>query len=104
MPERTCSAIRADVKNPSAKTTSRKLGTAFIGGISAGITWYQRKICTSSGILRNSSTQALPKRTHQGLSGSVRNMPMMKPATSAISSASRDTDTVQPQADIIHCR
>ncbi len=73
-----------------------------MAGISAGMTWYQRKICTSSGMLRNSSTQALPRRTSHGLSGSVRMMPTSEPSTSATMSASSDTESVQPQAESIH--
>jgi hypothetical protein len=49
-------------------------------------------------MLRNSSTQALPKRTSQGLAGSVRITPTIEPATSATTSADSDTPTVQPQA------
>ena len=56
----TCSEIRAEVKKPSAKTTSTKLGTPRSDRKIDGMTWYQRKICTSSGMLRNSSVQALP--------------------------------------------
>jgi hypothetical protein len=55
--------MRAEVKNPSASTTNTKPGTDLSAGKIAGITWYHRKICTSSGILRNNSTQALPSRT-----------------------------------------
>jgi hypothetical protein len=72
--------------------------------MSAGMTWYQRKICTSSGMLRNNSTHALPNRTSHGLSGSVRMMPISEPSTSATTSASSATDTVQPQAESIHCQ
>jgi len=73
-----------------------------MNGSTAGMTWYQRKICTSSGMLRNSSTQALPRRTSHGLSGSVRMMPTSEPSTRATISASSATDTVQPQAESIH--
>ena len=55
-------------------------------------------------MLRNSSTQALPKRTSQGLSGSVRIVPMIEPTTSASTRPQTDTDSVQPQADSIHCQ
>ncbi|MCY1366986.1 hypothetical protein D9M69_538980 [compost metagenome] len=104
MPERTCSAIRAEVKQPRANTTSRKHGTPCKTGNIEGNTWYQRKICTSKGMLRNSSTQALPRRTTMGRSGSVRSVPITTPITSASSSASSATDTVQPQADSIQSR
>ena len=53
-------ATRAEVKNPSANTTRMKPGISCSGLYSDGITWYQMKICTSSGILRNSSTQRCP--------------------------------------------
>jgi hypothetical protein len=76
-----------------------KGGKSFMGGISAGTTKYHRKICTSSGMLRNSSTQALPRRTSQGLSGSVRITPTTEPTTSATTRAVSDTATVQPQAE-----
>ena len=67
------------------------------------MTWYQRKIWTSSGMLRNSSVQALPMKT-SGLLGVVRRMPISEPTTSATISDSTATDSVQPQADIIQCR
>ena len=67
------------------------------------MTWYQRKIWTSSGMLRNSSVQALPIST-SGLLGVVRRIPISEPTTSATISASTATDSVQPQADIIQCR
>jgi hypothetical protein len=95
--------MRAEVKKPSASTTSTKLGTPRSGGTSAGTTWYQRKICTSSGMLRNSSVQALPMPTSR-LCGVVRRMPISEPTTSATTSASSATDSVQPQADSIQCR
>jgi hypothetical protein len=104
MPERNCSAMRAEVKKPSAKTTRMKGGRAAMTGNSFGTTWYQRKICTSSGTLRNSSTQALPKRTSHGLSGSVRIVPMTEPTISASARPQTETDSVQPQADSIHCQ
>ena len=104
MPERTCSAIRAEVKKPSANTTSTKPGTPFMAGISVGSTWYHKKICTSSGMLRNSSTHALPRRTTIGLLGRVRKVPITAPRISASNSASTETETVQPQADSIQSR
>ncbi|EKD96749.1 MAG: hypothetical protein ACD_23C01292G0001 [uncultured bacterium] len=55
-------------------------------------------------MLRNNSTQALPSRTTTGRSCNVRRVPMNDPKTSASSSASTDTDTVQPQADSIQSR
>ena len=81
-----------------------KGGKLFIGGISLGSTKYHKKICTSSGILRNNSTQALPNRTSHGLSGKVRRVPTIEPTTNASSSALSETDTVQPHACSIHCR
>jgi len=96
--------MRAEVKKPRANTTKMKGGRFLAGGTSAGTTKYQRKIWTSSGMLRNSSTHALPKRTSFGLSGSVRITPMMEPTISAMASAVRDTATVQPQAEMIQLR
>ncbi len=64
------------------------------------MTWYQRKICTSSGMLRNSSVHALPSSTSH-LFGAVRRMPISEPTTSATTSAHSATESVQPQADII---
>ena len=55
-------------------------------------------------MLRNNSTQALPKRVSQGLSGSVRMTPMMEPTAKATTNAVSDTPTVQPQALNIHSR
>src|SRR5690606_15238181 len=101
---RTCSAIRAEVKKPSAKTTSTKPETDFIAGKMDGTTWYQIKICTSNGILRKNSTHALPKRTVQGRFSKVRKVPITTPTASASSSAKMDTETVQPQADSIQSR
>ena len=104
MPERTCSAIRAEVKKPSAHTTNTKGGNPFIAGIILGSTKYQRNTWTSRGILRNNSTQALPKRTSQGLSGKVRATPTSDPSTMAMSNPPNDTASVQPQACTIQCR
>ena len=104
MPERTCSAIRAEVKKPSASTTRTKPDTPRITGNSVGTTWYHRKICTSSGMLRNSSTHAFPRRTTMGLSCRVRKVPTSEPTTKAKAKASTDTDTVQPHADSIQSR
>ena len=68
-----------------------------------GITWYQRKTCTSSGMLRNSSVQAFPSQTSH-LFGTVRRMPISEPTLSATTQAHTATDSVQPQADINHSR
>ena len=103
MPALTCSEMRAEVKKPSAKTTRMKLGNACSGLKIDGMTWYQRKIWTSSGMLRNSSVQALPSRTNH-LFGVVRRMPISEPTTSATMRASTATDSVQPQADSIQSR
>jgi hypothetical protein len=67
-----------------------------------GTTKYQRKICTSSGMLRNSSTQTLARRTSQGLFGSVRKVPMMPPSDTATTQEQPATASVQLQASIIH--
>src|SRR5450830_1395921 len=104
MPARTSSAIRAEVKKPKANTTSTKPGSCCIGGNTLGATKYQRKICTSNGILRKNSTHTFTKRTSQGLLGSVRSIPSRKPATMATTHELAATDTVQPHAFIIHCR
>ena len=98
IPALTCSEMRALVKKPSANTTRMKLGTPCSGLKIAGSTWYQRKICTSSGMLRNSSVQALPMNTSR-LSGAVRRMPISEPTASATMSARMATLSVQPQAD-----
>ena len=103
MPARTCSATRDEVKKPRASTTSRKLGTLLRMGNMAGTTWYQRKICTSSGMLRKSSTQALPRRTSQGF-GVVRSVPTTEPSTKATTQAQAATERVQPHADMSHSR
>ena len=104
IPERTCSAMRAEVKNPRASTTNTKPETDLSAGKIAGTTWYHRKICTSSGILRKNSTHALPKRTAHLLLGRVRSTPIIMPLANASSRANTDTDTVQPQADSIQSR
>ena len=104
MPALTCSATRAEVNRPSARITSSVDGTPCSTGNTPGTTKYQRKICTSSGTLRNNSTQALPMRTSQGLLGSVRMVPMTRPATSATTSADSATVKVQPQAERIQLR
>ena len=103
MPAFTCSLIRALVKKPSANTTSRKLGTPCSGLNSDGSTWYQRKICTSSGMLRKSSVHASPMKTRR-LSGTVRKMPMSEPTSNATPIASSATLSVQPQAESIQSR
>src|SRR6185369_1244244 len=103
MPARTCSEIRAEVKKPSAKTTSTKLGTLRSVRKIDGMTWYQRKIWTSSGMLRKSSVQALPRNTKKRL-GVVRRIPISEPKTSATISESTATEIVQPHADIIQRR
>src|SRR5438270_12537139 len=98
MPALTCSAIRAEVKKPSANTTSTKLGIARSDRKIVGITWYQRKIWTSSGMLRNSSVQPLPSATNH-LFGVVRKMPISEPTKSAPINARIDNDSVQLHAD-----
>ena len=98
MPAFTCSATRAEVKKPRPSTTRMKGGTSLNGGTRVGTTWYQRKIWTSSGMLRKSSVQALP-RTTRPLFGTVRRIPIRAPTTSATTRAVSDTATVQPQAE-----
>ena len=80
-----------------------KLGTSFSGGISEGTTWYQMKIWTSSGMLRKSSVQALPRKLSP-LLGTVRKMPIREPTHSATTRASTATLSVQPQAEIIQSK
>jgi len=72
----------------SACTTQR-----FSGAMNSGTTKYQRNICTSSGMLRNSSTHASPSRTIQGRSV-VRIVPITDPSTSAMTHAQADTASV----------
>ncbi len=67
-----------------------------------GTTKYHRKICTSSGMLRNSSTQTLARRTSQGLLGRVRRVPISAPSDTATTQEQPATASVQPQASIIH--
>jgi hypothetical protein len=64
------------------------------------MTWYQRKIWTSSGMLRKSSVHALPIHT-SAFTGVVRKMPMIEPTASATARERPDTRSVQPHADII---
>ena len=67
------------------------------------MTWYQRKIWTSSGMLRKSSVHALPISTSH-LFGTVRRMPISEPTTSATTSEHAATASVQPHADIIQSK
>ena len=103
MPALTCSAMRAEVKKPSASTTSTKLGTPRSTRNIDGMTWYQRKSCTSRGMLRNNSVQALPIATNH-LLGVVRKMPISEPTDKATTSAHTATESVQPQALSIQLR
>lgn len=104
MPARTCSAIRADVKKPRPITagTNEPHGGAICFsaspsalGRSSGSTKYQRKSWTSSGMLRKSSTHALPSRTAH-FDGVVRITPTTEPSTSAITHAHAAVASVQP--------
>ena len=70
----------------------------FSGGTNSGITKYHRNICTSSGMLRNSSTQQWPMVVSQWL-WVVRMVPMSDPAIIAISHATTETASVQPRPD-----
>src|SRR3954468_19520853 len=99
MPARTCSEMRDEVKKPSAKTTSTKLGMARSERKIEGTTWYQTNNWTNSGMLRKNCVQALPKPTAH-LLGKVRMMPISEPTASARISDSAATEQVQPQADI----
>src|SRR3982751_5301477 len=99
MPARTCSEMREEVKKPSANTTSTKLGMARSDRKIDGMTWYQRKIWTGSGMLRKNWVQPLPKVTAH-LFGRVRMMPISEPTASARISESTATEQVHPQADI----
>src|SRR3546814_11011000 len=74
IPARTCSATREDVYKPRHTTAVTKIpqggGICLImapsdAGRISGTTKYHKNICTSSGILRNSSTYAATrKRAH----------------------------------------
>ena len=103
MPAFTCSETRAEVKKPSANTTRMKLGTLRSERKMPGITWYQRKTWTRSGMLRKSSVQASAKNASP-LCGTVRRMPTSEPTTRATTRASTATESVHPHADIIHSR
>ena len=83
--------------------TSRKLGTPCNTGKMAGMTWYQRTIWTSSGMLRNSSVHALPSNTRPRF-GVVRRMPISEPNTSATARLSSETEMVHPHAESIQSR
>jgi hypothetical protein len=103
MPARTCSATRAEVKKPrhSAAVTNSLAGMSCLthrpqsGGSNSGTTKNQRNICTSSGMLRNSSTQAAPSAASPRC-GAVRSVPTAMPINSASSQAVSDTASVQP--------
>jgi len=96
--------MRAEVKKPKPNTTSTKPGTCWKAGMILGTTKYHRKICTSKGMLRNNSTQALASRTSQGRLGKVRNVPTRAPTTIATSHEVPATASVQRHASSIHSR
>ena len=67
--------------------------------MNSGMTKYQRNIWTSSGMLRKSSTQALPKRTSHGCCV-VRIVPITEPTASAMTHAHADTPSVHQSPEI----
>jgi len=71
--------------------------------MNSGITKYQRNICTSSGMFRKSSTQALPSRTIHGLSV-VRIVPISAPTVIAMTQAIAETASVHASPAAIHCQ
>src|SRR3546814_5032317 len=91
IPARTCSATREDVYKPRHTTAVTKIpqggGICLImapsdAGRISGTTKYHKNISTSSGILRNSSTYAAPrKRAH--CMRVVRPIPNSKPIPNA---------------------
>src|SRR5215472_16272044 len=102
MPARTCSAIRAEVNSPRHRTAETNCALAgsvctiqlLSGGMNSGTTKYQRNICTSSGMLRKNSTQALPRRTSHG-DVVVRIVPITEPSAIAITHEQAETASVQ---------
>ncbi len=89
MPEATCTATRADMKNPMPMTAVRNgaSGSCFsqtpqAAGSRSGTTKYHRNNWTSSGMLRNNSIQALA-RNGAVRPGSVRDMPTREPTVKA---------------------
>ena len=111
MPARTCSATRAEVNNPRHSTAETNCAFAglvctiqlFSGGMNSGTTKYHRNICTSSGMLRKNSTQALPKCTiHEVLV--VRIVPMIEPSAIAMTQAHADTASVHSMPETMSCQ
>ena len=95
--------MRADVNSPSPMQASTTSGTLLSAGKISGMTWYQIRSCTISGMLRKNSVQASPKKATP-LLGRVRITPTASPMTSAIASATSATSKVQPHACSSHCR
>ena len=71
--------------------------------MNSGMTKYQRNICTSRGMLRKSSTHALPKRTSQDCCV-VRIVPISEPKTIAMIHAQADTPSVHQSPEISRSR
>jgi hypothetical protein len=69
-----------------------------------GTTKYHKKICTKMGMLRNSSTHTLAKRTNHGLLGKVRSVPISTPTLTATTQDVPATASVQRQASSIQSR
>jgi hypothetical protein len=111
MPARTCSATRAEVNRPRQRTAETNCAfagsvwtiQALSGGMNSGTTKYQRNICTSSGMLRKSSTQPLPSRTSHGCCV-VRIVPTTEPVMSAMTHAQPDTASVHHRPEISRSR
>src|SRR5450432_3884209 len=105
MPARTCSATRAAVNNPSPMTAGTNdahggdiclIAVPSDFGNNSGITKNHRNNWTSNGMLRNSSTYALPIRPAH-LFGVVRITPMNDPRNNAMIPAQKAVANVQPK-------
>src|SRR5690606_26191474 len=100
-----CSAMRAEVNSPKATTAVQKvlhMGSADLmnwptdSGRISGATKYQRNICTRSGTLRKSSTQAAHSASIQRIPD-VRSTPTMTPSAKARHQAATETLIVHPR-------
>ena len=70
-------------------------------GSSSGITRYQTKNCTISGMFRKIDTYTVPIADSH-LFGTVRNTPNSDPTISAMTQATSDTSIVTQKPDISH--
>ena len=87
----TCSAMRAEVKKPSANTTRMKLGTARSDGRSTGSRGTRGRSAPAAGCCGTARSRRCRERP-ASLFGTVRRMPISEPTTSATTSASTATD------------